>query len=73
MKTFWDENPPPFPFRVILISHPDNEYAAANMTIGKQYTVFELAGSCYIVSDDIPGDRTAVWRGRFDTVRNGNG
>ena len=69
VKYFWDEDPPMFPFRVVLISTPDNEYAAANMTIGKQYTAFELNGSCYVVSDDRPGDRTLVWRGRFETVK----
>ena len=67
-KMFWEADLPPFPFRAMLVSEPDNEYARANMRTGEIYTVHELAGSCYLVTTD-KGDKTLVWRGRFETVR----
>ncbi len=60
---------PLLPFRAVLISAPDSDYARSVMTVGKVYTVYRLAGSCYEVSTNQLLDRTLVWRGRFEAVR----
>jgi hypothetical protein len=57
-----------FPYQAILISEPDNAYARAFMTVGKEYTVSGPAGSCLIVSTD-GGSDTMVWAGRLEAVK----
>jgi hypothetical protein len=56
------------PYEAVLISTPDNEHARENMTVGNVYVVTELAGSCVMVSTNIPGDRTLIWRGRLEKL-----
>lgn len=57
-----------FPFQAKLISEPDSKYARDNMRVGETYTVSGIAGSCFVVSTDVPGDKTLIWNGRLERV-----
>ncbi len=55
-----------FPYQAVLVSVPESEYAADNMTVGNIYTVYEWAGSCLVCSTNIPNDRTMIDFSRLD-------
>lgn len=49
-----------FPFRAVLMKQPGSEYAAHNMTVGSEYIVHGMAGGCWVVSTDLPNDKTII-------------
>jgi len=49
-----------YPYKARLVADPSSDYARANMTVGKVYTVRAAAGSCVEVSTNIPGDYTII-------------
>jgi hypothetical protein len=40
------------------------------MTVGNIYIATSMAGSCFVVTTDIPDDTAMVWRGRFHIITN---
>lgn len=53
-----------FPCQVKLLETPD-ETSAHVMTVGNEYTAKSWAGSCLVVTTDVPGETRMVHYGRF--------
>jgi len=53
-----------FPSQVKLNEAP-NDTSADVMTVGKEYTALGWAGSCFIVTTDVPGETRMVHHERF--------
>lgn len=65
----WNErNEQNFPCKVVLTMLPESGYARENMTVGQEYTAYGRAGSCLIVSTNVPDDKTIIWEGRFRVI-----
>ncbi len=52
-----------FPFQAVLMEEPDST-SQGRVTVGQEYTVTGMAGSCFtVIADD--GESAMIWRGRF--------
>lgn len=55
-----------FPCKVKLIEETDS--ANDVMTVGNEYTATGWAGSCLVVTTDVPGETRMIHYGRFEEL-----
>ncbi len=60
--------------KVRLVSMPTGvDSRDSPVTVGHQYEVIDVSGSCLITTSDVSGEYVHLWRGRFVEVNDTEG